>query len=371
MKTKLFLVGGFLGAGKTTLLRESARRLIRQGHLVGLITNDQTTDLVDTAFLTRSGADVREVSGSCFCCNFDGFMDAVQSLIERGTDIIIAEPVGSCTDLSATILQPIKDKYPAIDLAPFTVLVDPERVREVLRKKNPLMHENALYILRLQMLEADRILLNKVDTLSTNEQATMLDLLRDAFPEVSVDPISAKTGEGLETWLTTTLEDKEAGVRIVDVDYDRYAEGEAVLGWLNAVINLESTGSNVEWAKYGLNLMSQLHKAFQKNNAEIGHVKLQIESGDKECTVNLTHLGRNIALQEDDDLSGMQACCILNARVQISAPELEKIVREAIGVSNSNEISTTILSLKCLMPGRPNPTYRYSSVSHSNPSRPL
>ncbi len=363
MNTRLMLIGGFLGAGKTTLLRQSAGYLISQGHTVGLITNDQTTDLVDTAFLTRSGTDVREVSGSCFCCNFDGFMDAVHSLIERGTNTIIAEPVGSCTDLSATIMQPIKDKYPQIDPAPLTVLVDPERVREVLRKKNPLLHENALYILRLQMLEADRILLNKIDTLDTNEQTTMLDLLRDAFPEVSVGSISAKTGEGLETWLADILQDKEAGIRIVDVDYDRYAEGEAVLGWLNAVINLESTGSKVEWSKYGRSLMRQLHESFQKHNAEIGHVKLIIESGNEECTANLTRLGGDIVIQGDEAFSGIQARCILNARVQLSPPELEKIVRNAIGDAKGYELSTTVQSLRCLMPGRPNPTYRYSSVS--------
>ncbi len=56
MKTKLILVGGFLGAGKTTLLWEAARRLGAAGQAVGLITNDQAPDLVDTAFLSRSGA---------------------------------------------------------------------------------------------------------------------------------------------------------------------------------------------------------------------------------------------------------------------------------------------------------------------------
>ncbi len=76
---------------------------------------------------------MKEVSGSCFCCNFPGFMAAVQALIDQGAEIIIAEPVGSCTDLSATILQPIKAQYPELDLAPLTVLADPERVREVLR----------------------------------------------------------------------------------------------------------------------------------------------------------------------------------------------------------------------------------------------
>ena len=47
----LILVGGFLGAGKTTLLAEAARRLTSEGRRVGLITNDQAANLVETAML--------------------------------------------------------------------------------------------------------------------------------------------------------------------------------------------------------------------------------------------------------------------------------------------------------------------------------
>ena len=50
-KTRLILVGGFLGAGKTTMLWETARRIMDSGKRVGLITNDQAPDLVDTAIL--------------------------------------------------------------------------------------------------------------------------------------------------------------------------------------------------------------------------------------------------------------------------------------------------------------------------------
>ncbi|MEI8376830.1 MAG: GTP-binding protein, partial [Planctomycetota bacterium] len=50
MKTRLILVGGFLGAGKTTMLWEASRRLVERGLRVGLITNDQAPELVDTAF---------------------------------------------------------------------------------------------------------------------------------------------------------------------------------------------------------------------------------------------------------------------------------------------------------------------------------
>ena len=65
-KTRLILVAGFLGAGKTTLLWEAARRIMDDGKRVGLITNDQAPDLVDTAILSRNEVQVKEVSGSCF-----------------------------------------------------------------------------------------------------------------------------------------------------------------------------------------------------------------------------------------------------------------------------------------------------------------
>ena len=108
-KTDLILVGGFLGAGKTSLLWEVAKRLNEKGRKVGLITNDQASELVDTSFLETNNDIVEEVSGSCFCCNFGGFANAIAHLQEaNNSDIILAEPVGSCTDLSATIMQTLK-----------------------------------------------------------------------------------------------------------------------------------------------------------------------------------------------------------------------------------------------------------------------
>ena len=50
-QTRLILVGGFLGAGKTTLLWETAVRLMNKGLRVGLITNDQAPELVDSELL--------------------------------------------------------------------------------------------------------------------------------------------------------------------------------------------------------------------------------------------------------------------------------------------------------------------------------
>jgi hypothetical protein len=56
-----------------------------------------------------------------------------------------------------------------------------------------------------------------------------------------------KTGEGLDAWLDEVIVRSDAGRRIAEVDYDVYAEGEAVLGWLNATLVLrgESAESNL------------------------------------------------------------------------------------------------------------------------------
>ena len=108
--TKLILVGGFLGSGKTTLLKKVAHRLSHRGRCVGVIVNDQAPGLVDTAILSGCPCGVKEVAGSCFCCDYHAFEAACQSLIDEGAEIILAEPVGSCTDLAATILQPLKER---------------------------------------------------------------------------------------------------------------------------------------------------------------------------------------------------------------------------------------------------------------------
>jgi G3E family GTPase len=62
---------GFLGAGKTTTMVAAAKAMQERGHKVAVITNDQSTALIDSQ-LARSDLDAAaEVTGGCFCCRFD------------------------------------------------------------------------------------------------------------------------------------------------------------------------------------------------------------------------------------------------------------------------------------------------------------
>lgn len=360
MKSRLIIVGGFLGAGKTTLLWESARELSEKGTKVGLITNDQAAELVDTAFLEQANGNVEEVSGSCFCCNFHGFTDAIIKLSKTiDCEFIIAEPVGSCTDLSSTILQPLKDKFKEdLLIAPLSVLVDPDRLIDILDGGTSGLHESAAYILRKQLEEADLILISKSDLMNQEKIEDLIQMSSKEWPLSKVYAISSKTGEGLADWLDEVLTRSDAGTHIAEVDYDTYAEGEAVLGWYNASYHLSG---NEDWNAYLNVLMHSLLKRFDNENAAIGHLKILLQNADSYSVANLTGSNQAITIRGSLKMSD-SAKVTINARVQMNPDVLENDIEEEIINSCNGKIQYKKLASKCLSPGRPNPTFKYDQI---------
>src|SRR5436305_5291055 len=164
-QVRFIMVGGFLGAGKTTTLARLARGYMARGLRVGLVTNDQAQDLVDTNSLRAQGFSVAEVPGACFCCKFDELVERAGSLeaAER-PDVILAEPVGSCTDLVATVVQPLKALYAGrFGVAPYSVLFKPSHGLRILRNEGAGLSPKAAYICRKQLEAADAIVINRPD----------------------------------------------------------------------------------------------------------------------------------------------------------------------------------------------------------------
>ena len=360
--TKLILVGGFLGAGKTTLLWEAANRIMQQGKRVGLVTNDQAPDLVDTAILGHSQMKVAEVSGSCFCCNFSGLVSAMQQVRqEANADVIIAEPVGSCTDLSATIVQPLKENMAnELSVSPLSVLSDPTQLKDILNGGTAGLHPSAAYIFRKQLEEADMILIGKTDLLGTEELCLLKEKIGISFPHAEIRTVSSVTGEGIDDWLNEVLTRTDAGQRIAEVDYDIYAEGEAVLGWLNSFIKLE--GQEANWDALANKLMTDLGHQFDQLNASIGHVKIILESGENYIAGNLTGGKETLKLRGSAGISN-SAQLTLNARVEMSPGTLEQIIRKTIDKHTQNNTKASIVTMRSLSPGRPKPTFRYDYIA--------
>lgn len=361
MKTRIILVGGFLGAGKTTLLWSMAKELSKQGKKVGLISNDQASELVDTAFLQQSGGMTAEVHGSCFCCNYNGFVNAIEELRNQNhVDVIIAEPVGSCTDLSATIMQPLKDlQKEELDIAPLSVLVDPMRLSTLLEGKDYGMHASAAYILYKQLEEADYIVINKTDLLKQQEVNELIEKTREQWANAEVYAISAKTGYNMEEWLGAVFTNTNAGTHLLDIDYDIYAEGEAVLGWLNTTVHLR--GNDICWNRFTEQFLNQLSQRFKEENSSIGHVKLIIEEGKNFIIGNITGTNQKAEMKGSVE-KAKEVSMTLNARVEMIQEKLEAIVLETLENVKEIGVEWDIKILNCLQPGRPNPTHRYERI---------
>ncbi len=355
------MVGGFLGAGKTTLLYETTKFLMKQNKKVGLITNDQAPELVDTALLLQTKVNVAEVSGSCFCCNYNGFIDSIKQVgKDSNADIIIAEPVGSCTDLSATIMQPLKDNLNReLIISPLTVLADPLRLADILDGKTAGLHASAAYIFRKQLEESDIILITKNDLLEQEEQELLSAKVKRNYPDSEVLSISAKTGEGIDEWLKLILSKTATGQRIVEVDYDTYAEGEAVLGWLNASISLK--GEQINWDQIAATFLQDLSRKIDKQNIGVGHVKIILENGSDYLVGNITGTSETISIRGEAGVSDTTQI-IINARIGVNPEILDEMVKESLEKVTNNIISMKINAWKCLSPGYPNPTFRYDKI---------
>jgi G3E family GTPase len=161
------------------------------------------------------------------------------------------------------VLQPLKDTLAhQFDLAPFTVLIDANRLRDAL-DQNPisLLHPSARYIIRKQLEEADIMVLNKVDQISASDLHKLREELQNQFPHSPLLSMSALYGQGIPAWLEWVQKGTPASQKIADVDYDTYAEGEAVLGWLNASASL-SPKEPVDWGAWGLELLEDIQRSF-------------------------------------------------------------------------------------------------------------
>jgi Ni2+-binding GTPase involved in maturation of urease and hydrogenase len=217
------LVGGFLGAGKTTLIVAAARELERRGVKCAVILNDQGEDLVDTQYAAMHGLTAGEVTGGCFCCRLSDLVGAMDRMRSHEPQVIFAEPVGSCTDLSATVFHPLNDNAASYRLAPLTVLVDPTRAESVSRGESAV---DVAFLFSKQVEEADLICITKADVHP--------EIDRSLFPGRQVRQLSAVTGQGVAAWLDEVLSGAlPRGGTTLDIDYDRYAAAEAALAWMN------------------------------------------------------------------------------------------------------------------------------------------
>jgi G3E family GTPase len=352
MTTRLILAGGFLGAGKTTLLLRAAQVLQARGMRVGIVTNDQGRDLVDTALAHTQDIPVQEISGGCFCCRFPDLVAAVQRLRETvGPDVILAEPVGSCTDLVATVLRPLRAYHTGeVEIAPLTVLVDPQR-------QVTGFADTVGYLYERQLAEAEIIAVSKADLLGDEATASAVAGLRRSFPAADVLALSARTGAGIEEWLERCLAATSGARQALELDYEAYAAAEASLGWLNASgeLTAERPFSADGWVAGALHALDQ---ALAERGAPVAHIKVHLETPRAALKASITRSGAPVSWDLlPSDVRTERAQLRLNVRVG-AAPEVVEAIVRRMASETPPWIRCELTHLECFSPAPPRPTYR-------------
>lgn len=366
MTAHYLMIGGFLGAGKTTAVLRAGEHLAHLGMRVGVIMNDQSDSLVDTALARSRELAVEEIAGGCFCCRFNSLVDAAARLESSARpDVFLAEPVGSCTDLVATVAMPLRHIYgDRYRVAPLSVLVDPERALRVLgletgRSFSP----KVLYVYEKQLEEADVLVINKVDAVAPERVDALRAELTRRYPAARVITISARTGEGVAEWIDQLVAADARG-QVLDIDYDTYAEGEALLGWLNCTASV--SGAAVDGDEFVLAVARGIHGALGAGDVEVAHLKLTLvpAEGPGISVVNATRTDAppELAFALDAQIDAGELT--INLRAETDPERLEQVVRAVISAeARNNGASAVVEHLERFRPGRPVPTHRMTAAT--------
>ena len=369
-KPRYIMIGGFLGAGKTTAVAKLAHRLTAQGLRVGLITNDQGRNLVDTAMLRAQGFATEEIPGGCFCCRFNSLVEAAQKLTTQNRpDVFVAEPVGSCTDLVATVTYPLRRLYgESFRVAPVSVLVDPIRTQRIFGlAQGGSFSEKIIYIYNKQLEEADLIVISKCDLVDVVALESLRQAIVARFPRKEILAVSSRVGTNLDAWFARITSEEQAACPAMKVDYAIYADGEALLGWLNCTVQL-SAKQVFDSDQFLKRLAREIQQLLQEQKAEIAHLKMTLcpEGGLGDLAV--VNLVRNdyvpeLSLHLEASIESGQL--IINLRAEAAPEILSAAVKEALAVTASAfpKLRTTVDHLEHFRPGKPSPTHRFTRVS--------
>ncbi len=360
-----------LGAGKTTAIARLARHYLQQGHQVGIVTNDQAHGLVDTETLRGLGFDVGEVPGACFCCKFDDLIDTINQLEQSAhPDVVITEPVGSCTDLVATVIEPLRQLHGGkYDIAPLTVLLKPEHGLKILRAEARVgFSQEAAYIFLKQIEEADIVAINKIDKLEPPERDELLSLVEEHYPGKPAMLVSAKTGEGFADLITLIEQSSPKHVRFMPVDYDRYARGEAELGWLNATYRAQAVDGDrtIPMDELALELARDIRQRLVVKDLEPAHLKILCQGDHAYAIANVVDSDGPADLSLRSNRAAAEVQIVVNARIAADPATIEQVMAQALeGESDRLGFDYQQVRMEAFRPMPPTPTHRIGSDEQS------
>jgi hypothetical protein len=174
--------------------------------------------------------------------------------------------------------------------------------------------------------------------------------------------ISARTGANLDDWFCR-LSAPLASQPAMAVDYDVYAEGEALLGWLNATFDV-SASRPFDGNRFLLRLADGVRDRLAGAGIEIAHFKMTLapDTGNDLAVLNLVRTdGRSESLHRlAEELT--EGALILNLRAEGDPEQLNATALAGLEqAAGEMGIVVTVEHSEHFRPGRPEPTHRMAT----------
>jgi Ni2+-binding GTPase involved in maturation of urease and hydrogenase len=358
---KIFFTGGFLGSGKTTAIRQACLEFIHREIAVGVITNDQGDQLVDSEFIRHVGIPVLEVTNGCFCCNYPKLEENIQVLSGHfHPQVIFAESVGSCADLVATITRPLAKFHPDIPVV-LSVFADASLLWSLMNGDSCFLDDSVQYIYKKQLEEADIIVVNKSDLLSESDLEKVCEILNVDYPGKELIVQNSLQKDDIKKWVDMLENFEPADRKALSIDYDVYGEGEKKLAWLDKEIIIRTNDNSA-----GVVSEALIRHIYAKINAAglpIGHIKFFINDGVQQKKISFTTVNHEGLQPVHVPLNANDVSMLINARVQTDPALLEDIIDIAENEIAAHTGSTILVKkLAAFQPGYPTPTHRMADM---------
>lgn len=196
------LLTGYLGAGKTTLLNEVLAN--QEGYKVAVIVNDIGEVNIDASLIAKGGEvtmadnNLVPLTNGCICCTLnEDLINQILDLIQTGQfDYIMIEASGICEPIpiaqSIAVLDGTFDPNAKIaKLDNIVSVVDVARLADEFGCGEKLLDDSIededIESLIIQQIEfCNTIILNKVDTVSSEQLETVKTIIRKLQPKAKI-----------------------------------------------------------------------------------------------------------------------------------------------------------------------------------------
>ena len=187
--------------------------------------------------------------------------------------------------------------------------------------------------------------------------------MRGRYPQAEVLRISAREGQGLDRWYAA-ISAEPGSQSPPEVDYDVYAEGEALMGWLNGTARHQAA-EPMDGNQLLFELAGHIRRRMSADSIEIAHLKMTLTAdGDARHPVVLSL----VSTAREPELSGALEQrvsggeLVINLRAEAPPDALRLAVEGALAAGVASGLIAVVRQLEHFRPGPPKPTHRVDSV---------